>query len=582
MRKRSLLVLCTLLLGNLLGHAALAAKTVGGDLKALGVVPGKPGGTYTLPLGDNPSTFNYYGAIDNNTYVVLNNVLESLVEYNLATYKLEPGLAESWTTSKDGKVWTFKLRKGVKWHDGQNFDADDVVFTYNNIILNPGVRANQIPNLTFGGQPVKVEKVDDYTVRMTLSQAAGAFLQPLRTFIFPQHVFAKVDPLKNPEAFMKLWSTDRAADVVGTGPFKLSGYVTGQKVTLVKNPNYWKVDTKGQKLPYLDRLEYLIVRDPNAQVTQFLAGNLNQININGAQFPDLKQKEVAGANFKIQRSKALFGSPPHWSFNFDAKDPALAKVFRDLRFRQAMQMAVNRPRIMDDIYNTIAVLPGHGVAPISEFYVNTTAQLGKFDLKGAAARLDAMGIKDTDRDGVRNLPGGKNLEFDVVYGTDSTIYPPLITILQNDLKSIGVKINPKGILVSNLLSTGMSGNFESMILAFGDQPDPQLRREIWQPGQALHYWHLSTRDKDGKPNFAALFPWEKRIYDIFDQGATITNPVKRKALYGEWQMLFAKNLPVIMIAKADNLAAVSNKVGNFVYNLGPIPTYNTNTFIYLK
>lgn len=578
MRKLTLLTLGFLLLGP----SALAAKTVGGDLKNLGVVVGKAGGTYTLPLGDSPSTFNYYGAIDNNTYTVLNNVFESLVEYNLATYKLEPGLAESWTTSKDGKVWTFKLRKGVKWHDGQTFNADDVVFTYNNIILNAGVRANQIPNLTFGGQPVKVEKVDDYTVRMTLNQPAGAFLQPLRTFIFPQHIFAKVDPLKNPENFMKMWSTDKAADVVGTGPFKFAGYVTGQKVTLVKNKDYWKVDTKGQKLPYLDKLEYLVVRDPNAQVAQFIAGNLDEVNINGAQFPDLKAKEVAGAPFKIVRSKALFGSPPHWSFNFDAKAPALAKVFRDLRFRQAMQMAVNRGRVIDDIYNTIAMLPGHGVSPISEFYVDTRAQLGKFDLKGAAAKLDAMGIKDTDKDGIRNIAGGKNLEFDVIYGTDSTIYPPLITILQNDLKSIGIKINPKGVLVANLLSTGMSSNFESMILAFGDQPDPQLRREIWQPGQALHYWHLSTRTADGKPNFAAMQPWEKRIYDIFDQGATIVDPIKRRALYGEWQMLFAKNLPVIMIAKADNLAAVSNKVGNFVYNLGPIPTYNTNTFIYMK
>lgn len=578
MRKLTLLTLGLMLLGT----PALAAKTVGANLKSLGIVPGKPGGTYTLPLGDSPSTFNYYGAIDNNTYTVLNNVLESLVEYNLATYKLEPGLAESWTTSKDGKVWTFKLRKDVKWHDGQPFNADDVVFTYNNIILNPGVRANQIPNLTFGGQPVKVEKVDQYTIRMTLNQAAGAFLQPLRTFIFPQHVFAKVDPLKNPENFMKMWSTDKAGEVVGTGPFKFGGYVTGQKVTLVKNPLYYKVDSKGTKLPYLDRLEYLIVRDPNAQVSQFVAGNLDQVNINGAQFPDLKQKEVAGAPFKIQRSKALFGSPPHWSFNFDAKDPALAKVFRDLRFRQAMQLAVNRPRVINDIYNTIAMLPGHGVSPISEFYVNTTGALGKYDLKAAAAKLDAMGLKDTDRDGIRNIAPGKNLEFDVTYGTDSTIYPPLITILQNDLKSIGVKINPKGILVANLLSTGMSSNFESMILAFGDQPDPQLRREIWQPGQALHYWHLSTRDKDGKPVMAAMQPWEKRIYDIFDQGATVTDPIKRKALYGEWQALFSKNLPVIMIAKADNLAAVSNKVGNFVYNLGPIPTYNTHTFIYMK
>ncbi|OLV17728.1 ABC transporter substrate-binding protein [Deinococcus marmoris] len=566
----------------LLSAPALAAKTMGGDLGSLGVVPGKVGGTYTLPLSDSPQTFNYYGAIDNNTYTVLNNVLESLVEYNLATYKLEPGLAESWTTSKDGKVWTFKIRKGVKWHDGVPFSADDVVFSYNNIILNPGVRANQIPNLSFGGEPVKVEKVDASTVRMTLKQAAGAFTQPLRTFILPKHVFEKIDPLKNPADYMKMWGTDKATEVIGTGPFKFAGYVAGQKISLVKNPDYWKVDAKGTRLPYLNRLEYLIIRDPQAQVAQFLAGNLDQVNITGAQFPDLKQKEVAGAPFKVVRSKALFGSPPHIAFNFDAKDPALAKVFRDLRFRQAMQFAVNRQRIIDDVFNTVATLPGHGVAPISEFYVNTRGALGKFDLKAAGQKLDLLGLKDTDRDGIRNLPGGKNLEFDLTYATDSTVYPPIATIFQNDLKSIGVKVNLKGLLVANMLATGQAGNYEAMLYAFGDQPDPQLRREIWQPGQALNYWHMSARGEDGKPVFANMQPWEKRIWDIFDQGATVVDPIKRRALYGEWQALFSKNLPVIMVAKADNLAAVNNRVGNFIYNLGPIPTYNTNTLVYLK
>ncbi|QFP75189.1 ABC transporter substrate-binding protein [Deinococcus sp. AJ005] len=566
----------------LLSGPALAAKTMGNDLGSLGVVPGKVGGTYTLPLSDSPQTFNYYGAIDNNTYTVLNNVLESLVEYNLATYKLEPGLAESWTTSKDGKVWTFKIRKGVKWHDGVPFSADDVVFSYNSIILNPGVRANQIPNLSFGGEPVKVEKVDASTVRMTLKQAAGAFTQPLRTFILPKHVFEKIDPLKNPADYMKMWGTDKSTEVIGTGPFKFAGYVAGQKISLVRNPDYWKVDAKGTKLPYLNRLEYLIIRDPQAQVAQFLAGNLDQVNITGAQFPDLKQKEVAGAPFKVVRSKALFGSPPHIAFNFDAKDPALARVFRDLRFRQAMQFAVNRQRIIDDVFNTVATLPGHGVAPISEFYVNTKGALGKFDLKAAGQKLDLLGLKDTDRDGIRNLPGGKNLEFDLTYATDSTVYPPIATIFQNDLKSIGVKVNLKGLLVANMLATGQAGNYEAMLYAFGDQPDPQLRREIWQPGQALNYWHMSARGEDGKPVFANMQPWEKRIWDIFDQGATVVDPIKRRALYGEWQALFSKNLPVIMVAKADNLAAVNNKVGNFIYNLGPIPTYNTNTLVYLK
>ena len=180
------------------------------------------------------------------------------------------------------------------------------------------------------------------------------------------------------------WPTTTApADIVGTGPFKLQSYTPGQKVSLVKNPNYWKTDAAGNKLPYLSSLDFLIIRDPQAQVSSFLAGNIDQLNITGAQFPDLKQKEVAGAAFKVIRSTALFGSPPFVAYNLDAKDPALAKLFSDTRFRQAMQRAINRPRIIDTVYNGLASLPGHGVAPVNKaFYVNTTAQLGKFDLSG--------------------------------------------------------------------------------------------------------------------------------------------------------------------------------------------------------
>ncbi|GGR58258.1 hypothetical protein GCM10008959_20030 [Deinococcus seoulensis] len=581
------LITLTLMTAALTGTAHAAPKKISG-YGTLGVTNGKPGGTYTLPLGDSPQSLFYYGVIDNNLGLVSQQLFDGLLEFNLATYKLEPALAESYAVSNGGKTYTFKLRQGVKWSDGQTFDADDVVFTYRNIIMNPEARAGDAASFKLDGKQIEISRVNQYTVKFDLPRPSPAFLLQMRSFIMPKHKLLKFSEEggAKPSDINGAWPTNAPeSDVVGTGPFKLSNYTAGQKVTLVRNPNHWKVDAAGTRLPYLDRLEFLIIRDPQAQVAQFLAGNLDQLNISGAQFPDLKSKEVAGAPFKVMRSTALFGSPPFVAYNFDARDPALAKVFSDVRFRRAMQGALNRERIIDTVYNGLASLPGHGVAPINkEWYANTRPQLGSFNVTAAGQALDAMGLKSKNSAGIRLLPNGKPLEFDLTYGTDSSTYPAMATIIQSDFAKVGVKVNLRGILSSKLLSTGQSGDWEMILHAFGDQPDPELRKPIWQPGGALYYWHRSlqpARDGD-KPNLAKMAAWEKDIYAIFDKAATTTNVGERKALYTRWQLLFAQNLPVTPIAKPENIGAVSNKYGNYVYNLGVIPGYNPVTLIYQK
>lgn len=571
----------------LLGGALAAPKKVSG-YGSLGVTDGKPGGTYTLPLGDSPQSLFYYGVIDNNLGLISQQLFDGLLEFNYATYKLEPALAESYVVSDGGRTYTFKLRQGVKWSDGQTFDADDVVFTFKNMIMNPEARAGDAASFKLDGKAVEISRVNQYTVKFELPRPSPAFLLQMRSFIMPKHKLLKfsVEGGAKPSDINGAWPTNVAeSEVVGTGPFKLATYTAGQKVTLTRNPNYWKVDGKGTKLPYLDRLEFLVIRDPQAQVAQFLAGNLDQLNISGAQFPDLKQKEVAGAPFRVTRSTALFGSPPFVAYNFDAKDPALAKLFSDVRFRRAMQGALNRDRIIDTVYNGLASLPGHGVAPVNkDWYANTRPQLGSFNVAAAGQALDALGLKNRNSAGIRLLPNGRPLEFDLTYGTDSSTYPAMATIIQSDFAKVGVKVNLRGILSSKLLSTGQSGDWEMILHAFGDQPDPELRKPIWQPGGALYYWHRSlqpARDGD-KPNVAKMAAWEKDIYAIFDKAATTTNVGERKALYTRWQLLFAQNLPVTPIAKPENIGAVSNRYGNYIYNLGVIPGYNPVPLIYQK
>ncbi len=580
-------ILPALLFALLIAGANAQKHTV--DYSGMGLEPGQQGGTMTLALGAAPPTFMYYADLGSDSKLVIQHIFDSLVEFDLETYEIVPGLAESWEISDDGTTYTFHLREGVTWHDGEPFTAEDVVFTYNEIIRNPEARAGDVAQFQFTvdgeQQEVEITAVDDMTVEMVLPAPSAAFLLQQRFPIMPKHKLLDftVEGGAEASAINDAWPTDvDPSEVVGTGPFRLAQWVPGQMAVLERNDNFWKVDSAGTQLPYLDRLEYVIATGTEAQTAQFLAGNVDQLNITGAQFPDFKSREVQGADFVVVSSDALFGSPPHLAFNFDAEDPELAQLFGNHEFRRAMEHAVDRQRIIEDVYNGLAQLPGTPTAPADgTFYEDTTDLLNPFDLEAAAAALDELGVVDTDSDGIRNLPGGGNFEFTLTYGNDSQEFTDIATILQNDFEQIGVRANLQGIQAANLLSTGLAGDFEAIIVALGNQPDPELRKPIWQPGGSLYYWHRSTQGEDGA-NFDAMADWEERIWEIFDRGTVEMDSDARRELYAEWQRLNAEYAPVIMIAKQQNIAAVYDHVNNFVYSLGVIPGYNPTALFWVS
>ncbi len=533
---------------------------------------GTYGGEYVLPLSSAPQTFNYYGAIDPAKQQIMIYVLDTLLEENPVTHEIEPGLAKEWEISEDGKKVTLHLRRGVKWSDGEPFTADDVIFSLEKMMLNPNAEANEVARFTIEGEVVKFEKLDDYTIVANLPGPFGVFLPVLsHTRVLPEHKLAHYVSEDNPGAINEAWSTGEPLEnIVGTGLFKITEYEVDQKVVLERNPYSWHYDEEGNQLPYVDRLVFLIVQNKEVQLAKFQAGEIDKIVISGNDYTPLKKAELEGANFKVLKGSPVnpTPSPTHLAFNFDVEDEELREAFRDDDFRKAMAYLVDRDRIIEEVYNTLAIKSGMPVLPSNIAFYNPIIEELRLpcDLDKARELLDKLGYTDSDNDGIRELPNGKDFEFNLTASVDQQDHNDIASLLKDNMEAVGLKVNLNLIKNSLAFDKALAGEFEAMLLAFGNQPDPQFRKAIWQPGNPLYYWHLSLMDENRKPIKEKMYDWEKIVYQDFEMGQVTMEPAERKKYYDEWQEIYARHLPVIFITKGMDLQAVQKNVGNYFIN----------------
>jgi peptide/nickel transport system substrate-binding protein len=537
----------------------------------------KIGGTLRLVLASTPESFLLYGSLDSSSYsVIMGPMYSPLVEMHPVTNEIKPALAKSWTVSADGKEVTFKIREAY-WSDGTPITSDDVVVTFQYFVMNKYARGNSIDRFTIPDEKgvnkmIEWIKIDDKTVKAILPSPYGAFFTVLsHVYIYPKH---KLEPLidKNDLGSVnKVWlSNTDPKEIVVNGPYKLVQLITDQKLVLERNPYFWKVDKYGNRLPYFDRVEYLIIRDAEMRLAKFMAGEIDFMAIASRDFPMLKEKELTGKTpyvvYATQPNQPT-PSPIHISFNFDVDDPELRDLFKKLEFREAMEYALNRTRIIDEVFASLAIPAAGLILPSNKAFYNPKVEqlLRPYDLKKANELLDKLGLTKKDKEGYRLFPSGKRVEFNLLVQNSPKEYQDVAVIFAEDLKRIGIKVNLQILDASLVGQMFGAGNFQAGIRAFGNQPDLQLRKAIWQPGTQLYYWHYSTMDKNKtppQPVFEAMLDWEKRIWELFEKAQIEMDPVKRKAYYDEVQELYHIYLPVIFVCKGMNIWGFNKTLGN--------------------
>ena len=514
-----------------------------------------------LSTTSDPRSFNDIIAKETSTTLVTELIFEGLTRTNAATTKVEPHLAKRWEVSDDGLSWTFYLREDVRWNDGEPFTADDVVFTFNDLIYNPDIPSSARDVFTVEEQIFHVEKIDDYTVRFTLPVKFAPFLRGMGQAILPQH---KLKKIVEEGKFNFSWGIDTSpGEIVGTGPFMLARYDPGQRLVFVRNPHYWKHSPEGDQLPYLDKIIYLIVQNQDIALLKFVDGVTDAYGFRGMDYPLLKplEKEMnftvydlgpdLGSNFLVfNQNRGV-----HQGTGKPLVDPRKLAWFTDLNFRRAVAHAMDKAKMIEIVKNKLGYPQHSPIGPGAGFFHNPNVPEYDYDLGKAKAILKESGFQDRDQDGIVEDPQGHKVEINLYTNAGNTERMDIGGIIRRDLEKIGLKVNFLPLEFNTLVSK-LNATFEwdAIILGLTGGIEPHFGKNVWNSQGQLHLWHPNQE--------SPATQWERRVDELFLQGVQELDEEKRKTYYDEFQTIIAQQLPVIYTVLDARITGVRNKFGN--------------------
>ena len=540
-------------------------------------VVGKYGGRMVRDQLGEPKSFNPIVASETSTTDYTYRIFEGLTRTNSFTGVTEPGLAESWSVAPDGVTWTFKLRKDVTFHDGTPFTAEDVVFTWNDLVYDLNRPADKKETrwpssmsdlTTFDGKIIKIDAPDPYTVR---------FVTPFPIAILPDIVSSPMLCSKKKYAsavadgtFGGVMSADaRPEDIVATGPWMLGSYSRGERVVLKRNPNYWRKDAAGNRYPYLDEIVFLLSRNYDTLYLNFERGNTDIYHClrGGKDIASLRPMQEKG-NFKLHQL-----GPDHGdiflalNMNLDAakgkKLPAhKVEWFRDQRFRLAISHAVDRTSIVRNIYRNLGY-PQYASFSVAPGPFKIDVDPIPRDLDKSKALLADMGLTDRDGDGIIEDGEGRKVQFTIVTNSGNATREETCNYLATDLRKLGMEVNSLFLEFNQLVDRlDVSHDWEAMVMGFTSTWDPHGGSNFWKSSSTNHLWW----PKQAQPGF----PWEKRLDEIFVQGVQELDAAKRKALYAEAFRIAYDQQPMIYLAVKERVDAIRNKFGNLFPSQAPL------------
>lgn len=522
------------------------------------------GGTLvSSTIGEGPKTFNPFNSKDNISSALSEVMYDGLLSTHPITGQPVAKLAKDF--SVNGTDYIIHLRKGLKWSDGKPITADDVIFTWQNIIFDGFGNTSTRDSMLIDGKLPTVKKIDNYTVKFTTPKPFAPFIRSLSTPIAPKHVFEPAVK-QGKEYFDGFLSTNTPPEkFVISGAFKLKEYVPAQRVVYERNPNYYIINKDGQKLPYLDKLVYLIVGDKNNEVLKYEGGELDVISLQGAQVSRFKEMEKY-SDFKVYNLGPSTGTM-FVTMNLNSRkdnkgkpfvNPIKQKWFQDKNFRQAVDFAIDRENIVFNIANGLGE-PLFTAESLNSIFLNKNLKPYSRDLEKANKLLIASGFHK-DKKGKLYDKYNNPVEFDLYTNAGNTEREAIGVMVKQDLEDLGMKVNFKPIefnsLVNKLVNTF---DWDMVIMGLTGSPlEPNGGANVWMSYGALHMFNQRPAgySKDDRYN------WEKQMDEVFVKGALATDFNSRKKYYDKYQEIAYEEKPFIYIYSPLTISAIRNKFKN--------------------
>lgn len=418
-------------------------------------------------------------------------------------------VAEKWEYSSDGLTWTFKLRRGIKFHDGKEMTSRDVKFTFDRL-RDPAVGAATV---ALYSNIVDIEAPDDYTVVFKLTNPNPDFLKDLGDY----HALV-----------MDADTTDFAKQWNGTGPFILKTYIPEDRMVFERNPNYWMKDAEGNQLPYLDGMEFIFIPDSTAQVEALRGGQVDYIIYLPSEYVDVL----------IREGLEVYQSPSNTAYVLRMRsDRAPAN---DNKVRQALKLATDTEEILDGAFQGLGV-PGTGT-PFGPIY-------GDFFLNEPNPVRDPARAKELLAEA--GYPNGLAIEITC---QDRSPVPAICTIWKEQLAEAGVTVN------INLVPTDVYYGADNLWLEadfavtdWGSRPYPQPYLDLAYT--CVAQWNESHWCDDELDRLAGL-------------AAKEVDPAKRAEYYLQIQRIFKERGPIILTFFVNNLWGASANLRGFTPTMG--------------
>ncbi|MFP6574178.1 MAG: ABC transporter substrate-binding protein [Pirellulaceae bacterium] len=536
---------------------------------------GEYGGVFRHVIGGRPEGWNWMAG-QHQGWGGINMAMQECLVRNGPLWQVKPeeqngplpNLAKNWTWNGSKTQLTMNLVEGIKWSDGDPFDADDVVFWWEDNVQDPNVQA-RMPAEGLG-KGTTMDSLGVHTIRFNFKEPQGPQRVMALAYIQgcpgPSHILKPRHPKYNSSATYDSYRNALSADVMP--PVVLGAWVPvvhkpDEIVVMRRNPYYWKVDEAGNQLPYMNEMHFKLTTWSD-RTTQAVAGTGDFSNMEnpGNYVEALKQSRRPDAPTKAQFGSRVLSWELELNYSEtvgvkDAVDKELRRLFRNRDFRVALSHAINRIAVGQSIARGPFTYPhSGGFSSASPWYDKASTVYYPYDPEEANVMLDALGLSDTDGNGTRNLPGtGADLEINLYYDTGEPTDKKQVDAVTSMLADVGFKIIPKPVINLDVLAT--SGDFD-MIERRHHWVVPFREMCNFVPiSKGCPQWHPS--DSSGKRN---LMPFEKQMADAHNKLLAAWDPAEASAHAQTIQYLWTRNAYTIGLVQAPAALLINKRIKN--------------------